>query len=137
MFRAPRHHGPERPSNRSFGGLFFVVFVLLAAWQAWRGTPLWMGVWLAAAVATGAVTLFRPRWLAPFNRAWMTLGDWLGRIVSPVELRVLYAVLIVPAGLVMRVIGRNVMPGPDPRAASYWLPREDGAMAPERFKNQF
>ena len=125
------------PSNRSFGTLFVIVFGALAAWQGWRGAQAWMAVWLALAGVTAAVTLARPRWLTPFNRAWMALGHALGRIVSPLVLGLMYAVLIVPVGLFMRLVGRDAMQRRFTSAPTYWLAREDGSIAPERFKNQF
>ncbi len=125
------------PSNRSFGALFVFVFGLLATWQGWRGTQVWMLFWLGLAVITASVTLLRPVWLTPFNQAWMALGFLLGRIISPLVLGIMYMVLIVPVGLVMRIMGRDIMHLRRESKASYWHERTDGMMSAERFKNQF
>jgi len=130
-------HNVKLPSNRSFGTLFIVVFAMLAAWQAWHGAHSWMIFWFSSAVVTGVVTLIRPSWLAPLNRAWMALGNLLGRIVSPVVLGVMYVIIIVPVGAIMRMLGRDAMHRRYSDAPSYWQPRGDGRMIPERFKNQF
>ncbi len=130
-------HEHRLPSNRSFGTLFVFVFALLATWQGWRGAQVWMLFWLCLAAVTAAVTLLRPQWLTPLNRAWMKLGHLLGRIVSPLVLGIMYAVLIVPVGLVMRIVGRDVMHRRFESKPSYWLERTDGVMSAERFKNQF
>lgn len=130
---------PSLPSNRSFGALFVGVFVVLALWVWWRGAPLiWVWLWGAAASVTGAVTLVAPAVLAPLNRAWMTFGHLLNRVISPVVLGVMYAVLIIPVGLVMRLAGRDVLSLKIRRdTATYWKIRSDGVFAPDRFKNQF
>ena len=93
------------PGNRSFGALFVVVFGLLAVWQGWRGAQDWMVMWASLA----AITLLTAESLTLLNRAWMALSHLLGRIVSPVVLGVMYAILIVPVGLFMKLIGRDVM----------------------------
>lgn len=127
----------QLPSNQSFGALFVFVFSVLAAWQGWRGAQGLMFLWLGLAIITAGVTLLRPVWLTPLNRAWMTLGHLLGHIVSPVVLGMMYAVLIVPVGLIMRIVGRDIMHRRFTPDASYWQERTDGAMSTERFKNQF
>ncbi len=93
--------------------------------------------WLGLAVVTASVTLLRPQWLTPLNRGWMALGHLLGRIVSPLVLGLMYAVLIVPVGLVMRVVGRDVLHRRFESKTSYWHERADGVLSAERFKNQF
>ncbi len=131
------HDRIHLPSNRAFGALFILVFALLAAWQYWLGTLALATFWLSLAVVTAGITIVRPKWLAPFNRAWMALGYLLGRIVSPLVLGIMYAVLIVPVGLVMRIVGRDVMHRRYESKSSYWLERADGLISAERFKNQF
>lgn len=125
------------PSNRSFGTLFILVFALLAFWQGWQGARSRMLVWLGLACVTAGVTLLRPDWLTPLNRAWMALGHLLGRIVSPVVLGLMYIVLIVPVGLVMRLFGRDALHRRFTTDSSYWQERSDGTVSPERFTHQF
>ena len=127
------------PSNRSFGALFAVVFALLAVWQGVtsRFGP-WTVFWSICSALVLVVTVFAPNALTPFNRAWMRLALFLNRIVSPVVLGVMYAVLIVPVGLVMRLIGRDALQlKKDLDAESYWRERAQCRVPPESFKNQF
>jgi len=126
------------PSNRSFGTLFVVVFVLFAVRQALRGVQAWVIFWLVSAVVLAAFTLIRPSLLTPFNRAWMWLGEQLHRIVSPIVLGVMYGVMIAPVGLIMRLVGRDSLRlKPVPWEESHWLARESTVYSSDRFKNQF
>jgi hypothetical protein len=127
------------PSNRAFGTLFVIVFSLLAIWRwavsGWGfGSVFWAG--LAALVLI--TTLLRPDFLTPLNRAWMRLAELLNRIVSPIVLGVMYGVLIIPVGLIMRIAGRDALRlRSDGKASTYWRERSDGTFTPDRFKNQF
>jgi hypothetical protein len=125
------------PSNRKFGALFIVVFAILCGIALWHGQPMarWYGI---AAGLFALVTLVRPAWLTPLNRAWMGLATILGRIVSPIVLGIMYYGMMVPFGLFMRLSGRDPMHRRlDPQAASYWQPRLPPGPPPESLRNQF
>lgn len=125
------------PSNRSFGALFVVVFALLGAYGWWRGNALypWM-VALSALILL--LTLVRPDWLAPANRAWMKFGELLNRIVSPIALGIIFFVVLTPMGLAMRVFGRDAMKRRfDPSARTYWIERKPPGPDPSGLPNQF
>jgi hypothetical protein len=130
---------PKLPSDRAIGVLFATVSAGAAFWQWYvAGWGLWSQVWIGLCFVVLLVTIVWPRMLTPVNRAWMRLGDLLHRIVSPVVLGVMYAVLIVPVGLFMRLFGRDALRlKSSPESPSYWLAREESAFSPERFKNQF
>ena len=88
---------PALPSNRSFGWTFTGFFVLAGAYGLWKGAGAqsWL---LALAAVTAVVTLTRETWLTPLNRAWMKLGELLGRVVSPIVLGVIFFGIFTPVG---------------------------------------
>ena len=125
------------PSNRSFALMFVVVFGLLAGWRFLAGDPrAWL--WLGAAAAFGLAGLLTPERLTPLNRLWMRFGELLNRIVSPLVLGLMYVVLIVPVGFVMKLAGRDSMQRKlDRQADSYWQLREASGTDPESFRDQY
>jgi hypothetical protein len=126
----------QEPSDRSFGWLFVAVSTAVAAYlfyQGWRSAPI------AAAVAgiLLAVTLLAPRWLRPLKRAWLTLGLFLGKIVSPIVLGVLFFGLFTPLGLMMRLFGRDALRlRRQPLGLSHWVRREPPGPTPESLREQ-
>ena len=125
------------PSNRSFGWTFAGILFIAGTYQLWQdaAAPPWL---LALAGALAAVTLLKDAWLAPLNRAWMKLGEWLGRLVSPVILALLFFGLFTPTGLVMRLFGRDAMArGFEPRRRSYWIERDPPGPPEGSFGNMF
>jgi hypothetical protein len=128
---------PPPPSNRSFGTLFVAVFAIVGVVVVWRGGSYAVG-WFALSALTLAVTLVRPAWLAPLNRAWMRLARVLERIVSPVVLGVMYYALLAPVGIAMRWAGRDPMKRRfDAEAASYWEARTPPGPDPADLPRQF
>src|SRR3982074_3824533 len=111
------------PSNRSFGWTFTAFFILAGAYGGWHGGTASLPMFALAAL-TAVLTLTRAAWLTPFNRAWMKLGELMGRVVSPVVLGVIFFAIFTPVGLVMRAFGRDTMCRRfEPGQPSYWTQR--------------
>jgi hypothetical protein len=124
-------------SDRSFGFVMagaFVVVSLLNFWHAGRIWPWTTG--LAALFLLAA--LLRPAVLNPLNRIWLKFGLLLHRIVNPVIMALLFYGTVLPTGLVMRAMGKDLLRlKRDPDAASYWIVRTPAGPAPETMKDQF
>lgn len=127
----------EGSSDRSFGIVFAVVFLLIAAWPLFHGqAPRWWSLGVAAVFAL--VTVTRPSLLAVPNRLWTRLGLLLGKVVSPIALGVLFYGLITPMGAVARLFGKDPLRLKlDAAADSYWIRRDPPGPPPESMTNQF
>ncbi len=119
-------------------GLVFAGFFLVIGLLPWlRGGPP-QGWALAVAGGFAVLALVWPRVLAGPNRAWMKFGLLLHKVTSPVALAAIYVVGVVPAGLAMRLFGKDPLRlKRDPAAASYWIPRVPPAKAGPGMKRQF
>jgi multisubunit Na+/H+ antiporter MnhG subunit len=129
---------PQQPSEKQFGLLFtfvFAVMALLGYIKDWHKP--WVNVWVSVAVLVAVVTLVSPKLLAPFNRAWFTLGQLMGRVVSPIVLGVIFFLILTPVALIARVLGRDELRLKRASVDSYWIDRHNDISAAESFKNQF
>ncbi len=134
-----RQHIVEGSSNRSFGVVFAVVFLIIALWPLLGRSgagPRW---WAAALSVAFAVLAFAaPSVLAAPNRWWMALGLLLGRIVSPIVLGLLFYAVFTPMGWALRASGKDPLRLARDRAAtSYWIDRKPPGPPPESLSNQF
>ncbi len=125
------------PSNRSFGWTFTGIFVIAGGYGLWHGAAAlpWL---LALAALTASVTLIRDTWLTPLNRAWMKLGELMGRVVSPIVLGIIFFGVFTPVGVVMRLCGRDAMARCfEPGLKTYWLKRDPPGPADDSYRNMF
>lgn len=109
------------PADRSTG-LVFTAVALIIAWL-WRGDEAVLIGALTVAGVLGLTSLLAPGVLRPLNIAWMRFGMLLGRVVNPVVMAVLYAVVIVPAGLIMQLRYDPLRRKRCPEKSSYWIER--------------
>jgi predicted membrane metal-binding protein len=124
-------------SERAFGLVFAAVFVIVGLFPLLGdgGVRFWaLGVALAFAVIAFAM----PRLLRPLNLVWFRFGLLLHAVVSPLVLGLLFFVTVTPTGLIMRLLGKDLLNlRRDEAAESYWIVREPRGPAPESMKNQF
>jgi hypothetical protein len=127
----------EGSSDRSFGIVFAVVFLIIALLPLLHaGAVRWWSVGVSAAFAVVALTI--PSILAVPNRLWMKFGLLLAKIVSPIALGILFYLVFTPIGLVMRMAGKDPLRlKADPNAKSYWIDREPPGPPPQSMTNQF
>lgn len=125
------------PSDRSFGLMFATVFALIGSWPilSQEGVRLW------ALLASGVFlvfTLAAPRLLAVPNRLWTKFGLFLGNLVNPVVMAILFYAIITPYGLIIRWLRKDPLRLRFDRSAdSYWLDRIPPGPEPQSMKDQF
>ena len=124
-------------SDRAFGIVFTVVFVIVALWPLTGGESprIWAlivaGVFLAAA-------LMYPTILAPLNRLWTRFGLLLHKITNPIIMGLVFFVTVTPTALIMKMMGKDPLNRKiDRNAKSYWIDRQPPGPSPETMKNQF
>tara|TARA_Y100001970_G_C14125859_1_gene798904 strand:+ start:347 stop:724 length:378 start_codon:yes stop_codon:yes gene_type:complete len=113
----------EASSNRSFGILFFIVFLLISVWPMISGEPV--RIW---SIAISLVFLFlgisNSKILTPLNLAWIKFGEILGRFVAPIIMAIIFFLIVTPIGLFMRIIGKDLLNIKFSKNSSYWIKRE-------------
>lgn len=124
-------------SDRSFGFVMAGAFAVVTALNGWHAGRIWP--WTAGiAAAFLVVALLKPAVLNPLNRLWLKFGLLLHRIVNPVIMALLFYGTVLPTGLVMRALGKDLLRlKREPEASSYWIVRAPPGPSPESMKDQF
>ena len=132
-----RNEATKSSSDRAFGCVFAAFFALIAVLSLASGGSHWPW-WLALAVLFALIVLVRPAMLAPLNRLWTRVGIFLGAIISPIVLAIVFFLFISPIGWLMRLTGKDPLRLRfEPDADSYWIRREPPGPAPDSLNNQF
>jgi large-conductance mechanosensitive channel len=78
--------------------------------------------------------LLNSKFLTPFNKLWFRFGIFLGKIISPVIMGIIFFLVVTPIGLIMRLLGKDVLNLKYSENKSYWI-EKDGPES--KMKNQF
>ena len=120
-------------SNRSFGIVFFIVFFLIASYPLTQGGEL--RIWsLIICLIFLILGLINSKILTPLNKLWFKFGVFLGKIVSPIIMGIIFFLVVTPIGLIMRVFGKDVLNLKFDKAKSYWIEKSGPK---SKMKNQF
>ena len=95
-------------SNRSFGILFFVVFLIISLWPLKDGNTLNF-YFLVASIIFLILGVFNSRLLSPLNKAWIKFGEILGLIIAPIVMGIVYFVILTPVSLIVRLFGKDLL----------------------------
>tara|TARA_B100002051_G_C16684947_1_gene612049 strand:+ start:219 stop:611 length:393 start_codon:yes stop_codon:yes gene_type:complete len=121
-------------SNKSFGLVFFVIFIIVALWPLLNDGNI--RIWsIIVSIIFLILGLLNSKILTPFNKLWMRLGALLGIIVSPIVMGVVYFGIITPIGLIMKLFGKDVLNLKlDKNKKTYWTLKKK---IPSKMKDQF
>jgi len=110
-------------SNRNFGLVFFIFFLIISIWPLIDGGTL--RIWsVVISLAFLFLGLLNSKILSPLNLLWMKFGELLGKVIAPMVLSLIYFLVITPIGLLMRLIGKDFMKKNfSKKNNSYWIKR--------------
>ncbi len=131
----------KEPTGRDLWILAVVFLIILSAIGSYSLfiSGKWTGkIWIGA-----GVVLFALRFIPPLFRLiykyWVRLAIVLGYFVSRILLTIVFFIVVLPTGLIKRVLGKDSMKRElEPEAKSYWEPRTDPPeQTIERYEKQF
>mgnify|MGYP001462099620 FL=1 len=121
------------PSNRNFGIVFFLVFLIIAVYPlTYSGEII---IWsLIVSLVFFILGLINSKILNPLNKIWFKFGIILGKLISPIIMGVIFFFVVTPTGLIMRLFGKDLLNLKSSSIKSYWI-EKNGPKS--KMKNQF
>lgn len=127
----------QLPSNRNFGLFFSLIFSIISFYFYLKDNFPIAFLFIFIALIFFIVVFTRPKLLRPLNRMWMKLGTFLGRIVSPLILGLIFFSIFTPVGIIMRLLSRDELLLRFKNKKSYWQNPLTKDSLEKNFKNQF
>ena len=120
-------------SNRSFGILFSIVFAAIAFWPLLNlgEIRVWSVIVSSIFLLLG---LINSKLLYPLNFIWVKFGEFIGKIVAPLVMALIFFIILTPIGLFLRLIGKDLLNIKLNNNKTYWIKRYK---KPGSMKRQF
>ena len=120
-------------SNKNFGLTFFIVFIIISLWPLIHGEQI--RVWsLVIAFIFLILGMLNSKILTPLNTVWFKFGLFLGKIVSPIVMGIIFFLIVTPISIVMKIFGKDLLNLKYNNQKSYWVEKN---YPKSKMKNQF
>ena len=120
-------------SNKSFGIVFFTVFLIIAIWPLLNGYEIryWS---LIISIVFLILGILNSKILTPLNKTWFKIGILLGNIISPIIMSIIFFLVVTPTSFIMKILGKDLLNLKKNTKNSYWITKQNKN---SRMKNQF
>ena len=121
------------PTNRNFGIVFFVVFLIIAIWPILNENDirLWS---LIISLIFLILGIANSKLLTPLNKIWFKFGIFLGNFIAPIVMGFVFFFVVTPTGLIMKILGKDLLNLKKNNNKTYWIKKDNSN---NNLKNQF
>ena len=114
----------KKSSNKSFGLLFFVVFLGLGLWPLTNDNNPNIYLIIISIIFL-ILGLLNSKLLSPLNSFWIKFGELLGKIIAPVVMAIIYFVILTPISIMVRLFGKDLLGLKfTKQIKTYWIKRK-------------
>ena len=120
-------------SNKSFGIVFFTVFLIIAIWPLLNGYEIryWS---LIISIVFLLLGILNSKILTPLNKIWFKIGILLGNVISPIVMSIIFFLVVTPTSFIMKILGKDLLNLKKNTKNSYWIKKQNQN---NRMKKQF
>jgi len=120
-------------SNRSFGIVFFIVFILIAFYPLINQEEI--RIWsVLISLLFLILGIINSKILTPLNKVWFKFGIFLGKIISPIVMGLIFFLVVTPIAFLMRMLNKDLLNLKFSKNNSYWIEKIEPK---SKMKNQF
>ena len=121
------------PSNRNFGIVFSIVFLIIAIWPILNQNEI--RIWsIIISFIFLILGLINSKFLSPLNKSWFKFGLILGSVIAPIVMGIVFFFVVTPTGLIMKALGKDILALKRNKNNTYWLEKDNSN---NNLKNQF
>ena len=127
------HNEVKIGSNRSFGIVFSIAFLLISLYPLINGENL--RLWsLIISIVFFVLGIINSNLLKPLNKLWFKFGLLKRKIISPIIMGMIFFVVVTPIAILMRLLRKDLLNLKFNKNNTYWI-KKSGPKS--KMKNQF
>ena len=110
-------------SNKSFGIVFFIVFLIIALYPMLKGQDLRLWSLIISFIFL-ILGMINSSILTPLNKIWFKFGILLGNIISPIVMAIVFFGVVLPTGIVMKILRKDLIGLKKNNKNTYWIEKK-------------
>ena len=115
----------KKSSNRSFGILFFVIFLIIGLWPLLKGQNPSITL-IVISFLFLILGVLNSKLLTPLYVIWMKFSDVLAKFIPPIVMFSIFFLIVTPIGIFLKIIGKDLVNLKfNKEKKTYWSNRED------------
>ena len=112
------------PSNRNFGIVFSIVFLVISLWPLLNQNDIRIWSLIISGIFL-VLGLINSKLLLPLNKIWFKFGILLGNFIAPIVMGIVYFMVVTPTGLIMRLLGKDLLNLKKNNKDTYWIDKDN------------
>ena len=113
----------KKNSNRTFGILFFLVFLVIGMWPILNNESLrWWSIIISLIFLF--LGIINSKILTPLNKIWIKIGELLGRVVAPIVMAIIYFFIVTPMAILLKLLRKDLLKIKFSPVTTYWIKRD-------------
>ena len=109
----------KKSSSKSFGYLFFGLFLILSLWPVLNDNSVNF-LFLSFSAVFLILTILKAKILDFLNNYWIKLGELLGRVVAPIIMFLVFFVIVTPLSLLTKLLKKDLLNMRFNDSKTYW-----------------
>ena len=123
----------NQSSNKNFGIVFFIVFILISLYPLLNSENIRFWALIISLIFL-FLGILNSQILTPLNKLWFKFGIFLGKIISPLIMAIIFFLVVTPTGLLMKLWRKDLLNLKFNNKKTYWI-EKNGPKS--KMKNQF
>ena len=113
----------KKNSNRTFGILFFLVFLVIGIWPILNDEGLrWWSIIISLIFLF--LGIINSKFLTPFNKIWIKIGELLGKVLAPIVMAMIYFFIVTPMAILLKLLRKDLLKVKFNSGNTYWIKRD-------------
>jgi len=118
-------------TNKAFGLMFALIFLVIFFFL---NNNFFKIIFLGIFFSTLIVSLFFEKFLSKPKKYWIRFGFFLGKIISPIIISLIYFVVVFPTNIILRVFRKDILDTKlDTKKKSYWVKKSNDIDMEQQF----
>ena len=118
-------------TNKAFGLIFAFIFLVIFFFL---DDNFFKIIFLGIFFSTLIISFFFDKFLSTPKKYWIRFGFFLGKIISPIIISLIYFVVVFPTNIILKVFRKDILDTKlDTKKKSYWVKKSNDIDMEQQF----